>query len=192
VRLHRLVFEVEPLTIYSEGFKNAVKLGSTGLTPSEAAKSTEYRRRQAGPGKIYDGRYAQNETVDTTAPPIQLFNPAFAYFLSKAFNPEYNVPIETLRDIQHLMTKFATIHPNEDDRKSNITSLLEKVLGQPFVTARTRDGKCHPDGVVLSSYNHIQIHLIIIEEKNEFGDGHSDPSVQASFSFLRIFSEKVQ
>ncbi|KAG2082262.1 hypothetical protein BD769DRAFT_1633430 [Suillus cothurnatus] len=130
-----------------------------------AAKSKEYCTIQGGPTKIYDGRYAHKKPADTTAPPIQLFNPAFAYFSSKAFDPEY---IE-------LMTKFAAIHASENDRRQNVASLLEKVIQHLLLHTKSRRGKCIPDAVA--------IHLIVVEEKNEFGDGGSDPSVQASFSF---------
>ncbi|KAG1799658.1 hypothetical protein EV424DRAFT_1545903 [Suillus variegatus] len=65
----------------------------------------------------YDSRYAHARPADTTAPPIliQLFNPAFAYFSSKVFDPEYAVPDEILRDVQKLRTKFAAIHANENE-----------------------------------------------------------------------------
>lgn len=74
----------------------------------------------------YDGRYAHARPADTTAPPIliQLFNPAFAYFSSKVFDPEYAVPDEILRDVQKLRTKFAAIHANENVRQQNVSSLL--------------------------------------------------------------------
>jgi hypothetical protein len=173
-----------------EEFKNTLRLKYP--IPSEAAKSNQYREIQGGPRKIYDGRYNQSAPGDTTAPPIQLFNPAFAYFSSKAFDPEYEVPLDTLRDVQNLMTGFATIHSKENVRRSKLVSLLENVIGHPIVQENTRGGKCIPDGVVLTFHDKIPIYLIINEDKNEFGDGASDPSVQASFSFLRILSEKVK
>ncbi|KAG2093759.1 uncharacterized protein F5147DRAFT_820940 [Suillus discolor] len=135
---------------------------------NKAAKFKEYCRIQGGPTKIYDGRYAHEKPADTTAPPIHLFNPAFAYFSSKVFDPEYVVPDETLRDVQELMTKFAAIHANENDRQQN-------AIQHPLLHTKSRRGKCIPDAVA--------IHLMVVEEKNEFGDGGSDPSVQASFSF---------
>ncbi|KAG1834019.1 hypothetical protein DFJ58DRAFT_735930 [Suillus subalutaceus] len=162
-------------------FKNALHLSYPPA--SVAAKSKEYCTIQGGPTKIYDGRYAREKPADTSAPPIQLFNPAFAYFSSKAFDPEYAVPDETLRDIQKLMTKFAAIHASEDDRQQNVTSLLEKVIQQPLLHVKSRRGKCIPDAVALYPHKNIPIHLMVVEEKNEFGDGGSDPSVQASFSF---------
>ncbi|KAG0702543.1 hypothetical protein DFH29DRAFT_875082 [Suillus ampliporus] len=176
-----------------EEFKNILQLGTTGPNPSTAAKSTQYRQIQGGPrllAKIYDGRFAEHNLADTHVLPIQLFNPAFAYFSSKAFDPTYDVPDETLNYVQDLMHRFATIHSNEDARKLHLTSLLEKVIGAPFICTCTRDGKCIPDASVLASHQHTPICLIVNEEKNEIGDGGSDPAVQASFSFLRISSHQ--
>ncbi|KAG2103787.1 uncharacterized protein F5147DRAFT_638712 [Suillus discolor] len=171
-------------------FQNTLKLGSDCPLPSEAAESNQYCAIQGGPRKIYDGRYAQSKPADTTAPPIQLFNPAFAFFSSKAFDPTYEVPNDILRATPTLMAEFATIYSKEDDRRSNLVSLLDNVLGHGFVKEQIRDGKCVPDGVALAFYDKIPICLIVDEEKDDFGDGGSDPSVQASFSFLRISCQK--
>lgn len=71
----------------------------------------------------------------------------------------------------------------EDDRRDNM-------LGHRFVKEQIRDGKCIPDGVALAFHDKVPICLIVDEEKDEFGDGGSDSSVQASFSFLRISCQK--
>ncbi|KAF9231060.1 hypothetical protein BU15DRAFT_56606, partial [Melanogaster broomeanus] len=138
---------------------------------------------------ICDGRYAVDKPADTNGPPIQLFNPAFAYFSSKAFDPAYDVPLDFTCRVRNLMTGFSAIHRNEEDRAIRLKPLLEEVLDRPLTIAQNRD-KTIPDAMVLSSYKHFQIYLIVSEEKNEFGDGGSDPSVQASFSFLRVFRQE--
>ncbi|KAG2061139.1 hypothetical protein BDR06DRAFT_1002309 [Suillus hirtellus] len=171
-------------------FKNTLESGSDCPPPSEAAQSDQYRAIQGGPRKIYDGRYARSKPADTSAPPIQLFNPAFAFFSSKAFDPTYEVPIDILCATPTLMAEFATVYSEEDDRRSNIVSLLDNVLGHRFVKEQIRGGKCIPDGVVYAFHNKIPICLIVDEEKDQFGGGGSDPSVQASFSFLRILCQK--
>ncbi|KAG1830635.1 hypothetical protein EV424DRAFT_268837 [Suillus variegatus] len=158
-------------------FKNTLESGSDCPPPSAAAKSNQYRAIQGGPRKIYDGRYAQSKPVDTTAPPIQLFNPAFAFFSSKAFDPTYEVPDDILRATPTLMAEFATIYSKEDDRRSNLVSLLDNMLGHRFVKERIRDDKCISDGVIFAFHDKIPICLIVDEEKDDFGDGGSDPSV---------------
>jgi len=150
--------------------------------PSTAAKSSEIMRIQAGQGAIYDGRYA---------PPIQLFNPAFAYFSSKAFDATYAVPNDTLRIVQEFITESVAIHSEEDNRKKALTCLLEELIGHPLIHADTRHTNARPDDVVFSSHGHYQLHLIFHEENNEIGEGGSDPAAQASFSFLKFSTEKV-
>ncbi|KAG1785277.1 uncharacterized protein HD556DRAFT_144135 [Suillus plorans] len=167
-------------------------LESTYPSPSAAAKTKEYRNIQRGPTKLYDGRYAHNNPVNTTAPPIQLFNPAFAYFSSKAFDPEYTVPDEMLRNTQELMTKFAAIHANESDRRLDLVPLLAKVIKEPLLHAKSRSGNFEPNAVVVHSHDDIPVHLVVVEEKNEVGDGASDPSVQASFSFVHQTREDAE
>ncbi|KAG1810445.1 uncharacterized protein HD556DRAFT_54243 [Suillus plorans] len=169
----------------NEDFKNASSHFNYP-SPSAAAKSKEYCSIQRGPRELCDGRYAHEKPADTTAPPIQLFNPAFAYFSSKAFDPEYVVPDEVLRDIQNLMPTFAAIHSSGNDRKVNITPLLEKVIQQTLLHTKSRHGGYIPDAVAVHVHGHIPIHLVVVEEKNEVGDGDSDPSVQASFSFVHL------
>lgn len=172
-------------TKLNEEFKNASSHFNYP-SPSAAAKSKEYCSIQRGPRELCDGRYAHEKPADTTAPPIQLFNPAFAYFSSKAFDPEYVVPDEVLRDIQNLMPTFAAIHPSGNDRKVNLTPLLEKVIQQTLLYTKSRHGGYIHDAVAVHVHDHIPIHLVVVEEKNEVGDGGSDPSVQASFSFVHL------
>ncbi|KAG1848834.1 hypothetical protein C8R48DRAFT_641478 [Suillus tomentosus] len=171
-------------TKLDEEFKNALHFYYP--FPSAAAKSKEYFNIQGGPRRLCDGRYAYDTPADTTAPPIELFNPAFAYFSSKAFDPEYVVPDLVLCDVQNLMPTFAAIHPSEKDRKVNITPLLEKVIQQTFLHTKSRQGGYIHDTVAVHVHGHIPIHLVVVEEKNEVGDGGSDPSVQASFSFVHL------
>ncbi|KAG2105512.1 uncharacterized protein F5147DRAFT_242554 [Suillus discolor] len=174
-------------TKLDEDFKNASSHFNYPF-PSAAAKSKEYCNIQRGPRRLCDGRYAHEKPADTTAPPIQLFNPAFAYFSSKAFDPEYVVPNEVLRDIQNLMPTFAAIHPSENDRKVNLTPLLEKVIQQTLLHMKGRRGGhiLDADAIAVHVHGRIPIHLVVVEEKNEVGDGGSDPSVQASFSFVHL------
>lgn len=122
------------------------------------------------------------------APPIQLFNPAFAYFSSNAFDPNYNVPDDFALDVRDLMGQFALIHSSEDARRQRLKSFLQKAIRHPLVFINNSD-RTAPDVVALSSCGELPAYLIVGEEKNEFGDGGSDPSIQASFSFLRTFSQ---
>ena len=123
------------------------------------------------------------------APPIQLFNPAFAFFSSKAFDPNYDVPDDFVLHVRDLVVQFALIYPNEDARQHDLRPFVQKAIGRPLVVVNNSD-RTVPDVAVLSSCGELTVYLVIGEEKNEFGDGGSDPSTQAAFSFLRMLSQK--
>ncbi|KAG6377490.1 hypothetical protein JVT61DRAFT_15298 [Boletus reticuloceps] len=50
--------------------------------------------------------------------------------------------------------------------------------------------KTSPDLVATGKCRELQTYLVVTEDKNEFGDGGSDPSVQAAFSFQRIICQE--
>ncbi|KAG9310575.1 hypothetical protein JVU11DRAFT_9130 [Chiua virens] len=171
-----------------ESFARVTTITSRSLTPSQAAKSSEYAKFQTSNRRLLDCRSSAASPTNTVAPPIQLFHPAFAYFSSKAFDPGYNVPDTVLHDVRDLMAGFTLIHPNEEARQRRLRNLLSKVFNRPLDFASNSD-KTSPDFVVKSSCGALSTFLIIGEEKNEFGDGGSDPSAQAAFSFMRTVSQ---
>ncbi|KAH0833789.1 hypothetical protein J3R83DRAFT_10936, partial [Lanmaoa asiatica] len=132
-----------------------------GPTPSTAAKSHEYAKIQSGPQSILDCRCRARKPVNTVAPPVQLFHPAFAYFSSKAFDPAYAIPDDFIRDVHDLMARFSLIYEGENTRRQEI-----------------RPNKTSPDLVLQSSHGELPTYLVIDEEKNEFGDGGSDPTTE--------------
>ena len=123
------------------------------------------------------------------APPVQLFHPAFAYFSSKAFDPAYAISDNFVCDVRDIMAQFTLIYDRENARQQGIRPLLSKAIGR-FFSSITNSDKTSPDLVVQSSHGELPTYLVIDEEKNEFGDGGSDPSVQASFSFQRLFCQR--
>ncbi|KAI6096468.1 hypothetical protein F5141DRAFT_1067716 [Pisolithus sp. B1] len=129
---------------------------------------------QRGNCRILDGQCVL-KGPDTVGPPIQLFNPAFAYFTSKAFDPELVVPPTYMNDVYKLVKLSAAIYTSEN------------LIGHLTVFTQNADGTA-PDGVVLVPQGHNGLlHLVIYEEKREFGDGGVDPSTQAAFSYWHIF-----
>lgn len=147
-------------------------------------------RTQSTDLKIFDCRCPADakNPVNTVAPPIQLFNPAFAYFSSKAFDPTYSIPPHFIRDIRDLVIQFAQIHVSENARQLHLKSLLERAIHHPLSSVQNCDSTM-PDFQALSNSGKLSVYLVVGEEKNEIGDGGSDPSVQAALSFLRIFRQ---
>jgi hypothetical protein len=177
------------INVVQTAFKRTTTITSKSLTPSQAAKSKGYLKVQSGDQRIFDCRCAKDNLVNTVAPPIQLFNPAFAFFSGKAFDPNYDVPNDVVHDVRDLMTQFALIYDKEDHRRSHLQSSLTKVINYPLASVDNAD-KTKPDLVAMGQCGNLQTYLVVAEDKNEFGDGGSDPSVQAAFSFQRIFCQE--
>ena len=87
------------------------------------------------------------------------------------------------------MTQFALIYAKEDHRRGYLKSALTKVINYPLANVNNPD-KTSPDLVAMGQCGSLQTYLVVAEDKNEFGDGGSDPSVRAAFSFQRIFCQE--
>lgn len=157
--------------------------------PSAMAKSGRYFSHQGGIRKILDGRCIA-EGYDVVGPPIQLFNPAFAYFTSKAFDPDLAVPPAYMTNVYDLVDSSAVIYHSEVQRRDFLKPIMQKLTGHSTIFTQNADGTA-PDGVVLVPQEHKGfVHLVVYEEKKEFGDGGADPSTQAAFSYWHIFTQK--
>ena len=66
---------------------------------------------------------------------------------------------------------------------------MEEAIAHPLLVVNNSD-RTVPDIVPMSSCKELVVYIIANEGKNEFGDGGSDPSTQAAFSFLRAFSQE--
>jgi hypothetical protein len=170
----------------SAGRKVALEKARTAKTPSTAAKSQEYRIYQHS-SPIYDGRYDAKNPTDTIAPPIQLFHPAFAHFLDDITNKDLPVPEHILKVTVEYMRKSSAIYEDEGQRTAMLRSLLEDALGITILKRVNADGS-NPDGVYEAELrgSKIKVILVLLEHKNELGDGGSDPSRQAGLSFSRF------
>ena len=173
----------------SSGREKALKKALSAKSPSISAKSNEYRKYQRD-SPIYDGRYDANDPTDTIAPPIQLFHPAFAHFLDDVTNQDLPVPEEVIRVTVKYMRNSSAIYESEDQRTAALKSLLEDVLGVKIVKRVNADGS-KPDGVYEAELRgtKIKVILVLLEHKNELGDGHCDPSRQAGLSYTRFSAQ---
>jgi hypothetical protein len=148
----------------------------------------EYSLNQKGEDAILDNRRALKATINTIAPPVQLFNPLFAYFSSKAFDPDYDVPSEFFPDVLDFMAKSALLYGSEEERQLYIKKCLENVLGRPLPSTVNPDNT-RPDFQVVGTFGIHTAYLAVGEEKNEFGDGGSDPSTQVGLSYWHLFRQ---
>ncbi|KAJ6468738.1 hypothetical protein C8R45DRAFT_1017459 [Mycena sanguinolenta] len=175
-------------------YRNLVQNARESKSPSQSAKSTNYRQVQSGDYPIYDGRYNHTHGGSTMAPPIQLYNPAFAHFLDDAANPALEVPDKVVLATADLMRRASAIYDDENTRRSKIRPALKNAISYG-ITQLISDDRTTPDGVVMwtmsgtdGSLNEA-VALLIEEEKRELGEGGCDASTQASFSMLKYWAQ---
>ena len=173
----------------SAGRETALKKALNAESPSISAKSQEYRKFQRN-SPIYDGRYDAKNPTDTIAPPIQLFHPAFAHFLDDVTNQDLPVPEHIIKVTVEYMRKSSAIYECEEQRTATLRSLLEDALGITILK-RVNADRSKPDGVYEAELrgSKIKVFLVLLEHKNELGDGACDPSRQAGLSFTRFAAQ---
>ncbi|KAJ6567373.1 hypothetical protein DFH09DRAFT_1156775 [Mycena vulgaris] len=175
-------------------YRNLVQNARGSKSPSQSAKSTNYREFQRGDYPIYDGRYNPTNGRSTIAPPIQLYNPAFAHFVDDATNPALEIPDRVVLATADLMRKASAIYDDENTRRIKIRPALKNALSYGSIQLIS-DNRTTPDGVVVwtmsgtdGSLNEA-VPLLIDEEHRELGEGGCDISTQASFSMLRSWAQ---
>lgn len=173
----------------SAGRETALKKALDAPPPSTSAKSQEYRLYQHT-SPIYDGRYDAENPTDTIAPSIELFHPAFAHFRDDITNQDLPVPEHVINVTVQYMQASSPLYQTEGGRIVGIKSYLEEVLGIKLEKRVNKDGT-GPDGVYEAELrgSKTKVVVVLVEHKNELGDGGCDPSRQAGLSFTRFVAQ---
>lgn len=161
-------------------------IAPSSILASQEARSSTYFTNQKDDGNILDCRCASGG-FDTVAPPIQIFNPASAYFTSKAFDPEHVVPRAFLCNVLELVESSAAMRPEGFQCENYLKHFIQKILGHPTMAVSDDDGITLHDMVVVPYEQRRYACLVIYVEMGELGDGGSDPSTLATFIYRRIF-----
>ena len=142
---------------------------------------------------IYDGRYVATIPAETRAPPIQLYHPDFGHFRDDFTNKDLEVPAEVVRATTRFMGKASGIYKNEDTRRSAIRPELLDVISVGMEKIINLDSTS-ADGTVVSQALVVGVvaAIVIEEDKNEFGDGGSNPSTQAGLFYGRFWAQTVR
>jgi hypothetical protein len=175
------------LLLIKSGFENVIWRILNAQAPADAAKSANYTKSQLA-YSICDGRYKVNAPRISVSLPVQLFHPAFGHFLDNIKNDNFPVPDDIIRQTAEYMIAATAIYPNENARRDALTPLLRGILDVDIVTMLNED-KTSPDGVVELGKTPARSLLLVKEDKNEFGDGGSDPSTQAGLSVGRCWAQ---
>ncbi|KAJ7084023.1 hypothetical protein B0H15DRAFT_404271 [Mycena belliarum] len=174
-------------------YRNLVKNALGSKPPSQLAKSVNYRDVQRSDYPIYDGRYHPMHDISTMAPPIQLYNPAFARFTNDVANPALEIPDSVVLATADLMSKASELHEDEYTREMRIRPALKKALSYGS-TQMISDERTILDSAVMwtmsgteRSLHEGPVAALLIEDKRELGEGGCDASTQASFSMLEYW-----
>jgi hypothetical protein len=171
-------------------YHKSVYKALSSLSPSKNASSNAYRKYQHNL-PIYDGRYDAQHPTSTTAPPVQLFHPAFAHFLDDVANPgTVDIPDNVLQATVAFMRSTSAIYHKDDDRKE-VLSHLSTALQFPIIRVINQDASSPGNIMLVPLCNNINevAALLINEDKREIGEGGSDLSTQASLSMVRFWAQ---
>ena len=149
------------------------------MPSSNSAKSSAYTKSQTA-YSIYDGRYKAGSPRTSVAPPVQLFHPAFGHFLD-VIRKENIIPDDMIRKTITYMKEASPVYPTEDKRRDKLTPLLSDVFGVHIQVIVNGDKTC-PNSIVEFLTATGLAATLHKEDKNENGDGSSDPSTQVSLS----------
>jgi hypothetical protein len=151
------------------------------------SKSSEYKvyQRQF---PIYDGRYDVSNPVETSAPPIQLFEPAFSYFLDDVAS-NARPDNEVAKAAVSYMRAASGIYATEDDRKKAIAPSFRCILGMGVSTVINSD-RTTPDGLIeVSESGEIPESAAFLLEEQKRDSDQGDASVQCGLSMARYWAQ---
>ncbi|KAJ6579655.1 hypothetical protein DFH09DRAFT_1446050 [Mycena vulgaris] len=169
-----------------ERYNTLRKKAQGSKPPSTLAKSTEYRAWQRGECPIYDGRYYSDTPTATVGPPVELYYAGFAKFIDESRpNSPLDIPDTFVCEVAKFMQAVAGIYKDEPAFSAVVTPLLESILGKGVLRIADSD-LTSPDAAVLSDRLEI---LALAECKRELGEGGCDPSIQASLSVVRYWTQ---
>jgi hypothetical protein len=167
-----------------KGFGNLITNILKAMPPADSAKSSIYTKSQMV-YSIYDGRYKVNSPRTSVAPPVELFHPVFGHFLDDVEAVDH-IPDETIRHTLDYMQAASAIYASEAVPRNALTPLLHNVLGADI--QMISNDMTNPDGIVELLANPGRI-MLLKEDKNEFGEGGSDPSTQTGLSLGRCWAQ---
>ena len=187
VRMFSSFFTAVPDKQRLTGYQTTCTRILNAISPSDSSKSATYPKSQIT-YNIYDGRYNVNAPRSSVAPPIELFHSAFAYFLDD-IKMDYDIPENIIRKTVEYMRATSGIFASETARRMELSPLLCDILG---VNIQTIQNKTTADGTAKlgTKVDDMSFSYLFEEDKNEIGDGGSDPSTQAGLSAVRSWAQK--
>ena len=156
--------------------------------PSSAALPQSFTSTQAK-ADIKCGR----PTTEHVGPPLLWYNQVFSKFVTAVADTTIVPTKEECSVVLELCNSMAKVFPNEAECLHAFDYITRDFLEAQFVTTRTGSGGSN-DSIVThnicfenSVLSYLQTAIFVREGKNEIGTGHSDPYLQATFSYLHYW-----
>jgi hypothetical protein len=98
------------------------------------------------------------------------------------------LPDDIIRKTTEYMKAASAIYANEEERRAALTPLLRNILDVNIQMILNKD-KINPDSTVEMALGILLFMIFLEEDKNELGDGGSDPSTQNGLSTARCWAQ---
>ena len=152
--------------------------------PSKAAKSANLMKQQKE-NPIRIGR-----PHDTCGPPITIYERVFADFRrNMSERKEDLLSPKDYEAVGNLLVSSSAVYREEKHRQAALMPILRKLLNQSINVVQLEDGTSNGEICTVHVGEGYSALLLLCEFKNEIGSGDCDPSLQASFSFTRWWSQ---
>jgi len=161
--------------------------------PSTVARASEFRKSQAKEGRILNDRPNKDERVT----PIALLYAPFGRFLDHIRDRPEKQPGVDLRNFQSAVDAFASAmcehFKDEDARRDKVLPLLNAIFDDyhpfelPHLTPAIIPGKI---ATGVHAKGPAELIETVVEFKNEFGTGQTDPEIQTTSYCLQMFDRE--
>ena len=152
--------------------------------PSKAAKSANLMKQEKE-NPIRIGR-----PYDTCGPPITIYERVFADFCrNMSEKKEDLLSPKDYEAVGNLLVASSAVYRKEKHRQAALTRILGELLSQSISVVQLEDGTSNDRICTVHVGEGYSALLLLCKFKNEIASGDCDPSLQASVSFTRWWSQ---
>jgi len=155
-----------------------------GPPASGGAKIGNFAEEQKLSRAVWNGRPSERH-----AEPLGLYHPVFSEFHDAMEDTEpFCADAATYDAVRNIMNAFSDIREDSNERASAIEEFLKTLLDRAFTSTTAK--KVKSDGVMTQPCGQFTAYLMILEMKNEIGEGGSDPYNQGSLAYQKYWTSR--
>jgi hypothetical protein len=114
--------------------------------------------------------------------PVHLFHPAFSHFQHTLADPNINLTADNYIRTHKYMSVSTVLYDTEPLRHEAILTCLNEAVHFNLLSVINAEGS-----IVVPTANNYIARAGVYELKNEVGTGSSDPTIQGSLSYRKIW-----